>query len=265
MKTRALRGALQAVARLAARVHDRRADDERQHDPARRASCSARSRRCRGDRSRPRPRWPASRSTTRRAAAAAEAAVSEAKPMSGNAYKVQIARTAVKRAILQAAGIPTVWSRMRAMDHLTSPKLTPGVHCLNLRHKGIAVTSGPDAGRVHVLRQVRLDGVLVRGNAARIRARRRSGQARLLLGRARLLQALTVDTSFALHQRAWHGTTPPTRKALRLTASAERTYARHLEQHGRDRRVIQISAPFATSAFTSCVRYRGPRHRDAVG
>jgi len=42
------------------------------------------------------------------AAAAAEAAVSEAKPMSGNVYKVQIARTAVKRAILQAAGIQTV-------------------------------------------------------------------------------------------------------------------------------------------------------------
>ena len=41
------------------------------------------------------------------AAAAAEAAVSEAKPMSGNVYKVQIARTAVKRAILNAAGIPT--------------------------------------------------------------------------------------------------------------------------------------------------------------
>jgi xanthine dehydrogenase YagS FAD-binding subunit len=41
------------------------------------------------------------------AAAAAEAAVSEAKPMSGNAYKVQIARTAVKRAILHAAGIQT--------------------------------------------------------------------------------------------------------------------------------------------------------------
>ena len=39
------------------------------------------------------------------AAAAGEAAVSEAKPMSGNAYKVQIARTAVKRALLQAAGI----------------------------------------------------------------------------------------------------------------------------------------------------------------
>jgi len=39
------------------------------------------------------------------AAVAAEAAVSEAKPMSGNAYKVQIARTAVKRALLNAAGI----------------------------------------------------------------------------------------------------------------------------------------------------------------
>jgi xanthine dehydrogenase YagS FAD-binding subunit len=39
------------------------------------------------------------------AAVAAEAAVSEAKPMSGNVYKVQIARTAVKRALLNAAGI----------------------------------------------------------------------------------------------------------------------------------------------------------------
>jgi xanthine dehydrogenase YagS FAD-binding subunit len=46
--------------------------------------------------------------TAETAAAAAEAAVSEAKPMSGNAYKVQIARTAVKRAILNAAGIATV-------------------------------------------------------------------------------------------------------------------------------------------------------------
>ena len=41
------------------------------------------------------------------AAAAGEAAVSEAKPMSGNAYKVQIAKTAVKRAVLAAAGIKT--------------------------------------------------------------------------------------------------------------------------------------------------------------
>jgi xanthine dehydrogenase YagS FAD-binding subunit len=41
------------------------------------------------------------------AAAAAEAAVSEAKPMSGNVYKVQITKTAVKRAIMQAAGLKT--------------------------------------------------------------------------------------------------------------------------------------------------------------
>ena len=42
------------------------------------------------------------------AAAAAEAAVGEAKPMSGNAYKVTIAKTAVKRAIMNAAGLKTV-------------------------------------------------------------------------------------------------------------------------------------------------------------
>jgi xanthine dehydrogenase YagS FAD-binding subunit len=41
------------------------------------------------------------------AAAAGEAAVSEAKPMSGNGYKVQIAKTAVKRAVMAAAGIKT--------------------------------------------------------------------------------------------------------------------------------------------------------------
>jgi len=29
------------------------------------------------------------------------------------------------------------------MDHLTSSKLTSGVHCLNIRHKGMYVTSGP--------------------------------------------------------------------------------------------------------------------------
>src|SRR6185437_8945140 len=39
---------------------------------------------------------------------AAEAAVRSAQPMSGNRYKVQITKTAVKRAILQAAGIKTV-------------------------------------------------------------------------------------------------------------------------------------------------------------
>lgn len=30
------------------------------------------------------------------------------------------------------------------MHDLTSPKLQPGVHCLNIRHKGMYVTSGPD-------------------------------------------------------------------------------------------------------------------------
>jgi xanthine dehydrogenase YagS FAD-binding subunit len=39
---------------------------------------------------------------------AANAAVRDAKPMSGNAHKVQIARAAVKRAIMKAAGLQTV-------------------------------------------------------------------------------------------------------------------------------------------------------------
>ena len=29
------------------------------------------------------------------------------------------------------------------MDHLISPKLQPGVHCLRLRHKGMYVTAVP--------------------------------------------------------------------------------------------------------------------------
>jgi len=41
-------------------------------------------------------------------AAAGEAAVREAKPMSGNAYKIQITRTAIKRAVMNAAGLKTV-------------------------------------------------------------------------------------------------------------------------------------------------------------
>ncbi len=42
------------------------------------------------------------------AAAAGEAAVKAAKPLSGNSYKIQITKTAVKRAVLQIAGIKTV-------------------------------------------------------------------------------------------------------------------------------------------------------------
>jgi len=48
------------------------------------------------------------RVTEQAAMEAADAAVAAAKPMSGNAYKIQIARTAVKRAILKAAGIKVV-------------------------------------------------------------------------------------------------------------------------------------------------------------
>jgi xanthine dehydrogenase YagS FAD-binding subunit len=42
------------------------------------------------------------------AAAAAAAALRDARPLSQNAYKIQVAKTAVKRAILNAAGIATV-------------------------------------------------------------------------------------------------------------------------------------------------------------
>jgi xanthine dehydrogenase YagS FAD-binding subunit len=47
--------------------------------------------------------------TEQTAMAAADAAIGGAKPMSGNAYKVQIARTAVKRAIMKAAGMKVNW------------------------------------------------------------------------------------------------------------------------------------------------------------
>ena len=48
------------------------------------------------------------RLTEQAAMEAADAALAGAKPMSGNAYKVQVARTAVKRAILKAAGMKVV-------------------------------------------------------------------------------------------------------------------------------------------------------------
>lgn len=46
--------------------------------------------------------------TEETAAAAAEAALRDARPLSQNAYKVQVAKTAVKRAILNAGGFTTV-------------------------------------------------------------------------------------------------------------------------------------------------------------
>jgi xanthine dehydrogenase YagS FAD-binding subunit len=45
--------------------------------------------------------------TEETAAAAADAALRDARPLSQNAYKIQVAKTAVKRAILRAAGIQT--------------------------------------------------------------------------------------------------------------------------------------------------------------
>jgi xanthine dehydrogenase YagS FAD-binding subunit len=48
------------------------------------------------------------RITEETAVAAGEAAVGGARPLSQNAYKVEVARTAVKRAILRAAGLATV-------------------------------------------------------------------------------------------------------------------------------------------------------------
>jgi xanthine dehydrogenase YagS FAD-binding subunit len=47
--------------------------------------------------------------TEQTAMAAADAAVQGAKPMTQNGYKVQIARTAVKRAIMKAAGMKVNW------------------------------------------------------------------------------------------------------------------------------------------------------------
>jgi xanthine dehydrogenase YagS FAD-binding subunit len=47
--------------------------------------------------------------TEQTAMAAADAAIQGAKPMTQNAYKVQIARTAVKRAIMKAAGMKVNW------------------------------------------------------------------------------------------------------------------------------------------------------------
>ena len=124
------------------------------------------------------------------AVAAAEAAVKAAKPLSRNGYKVQITKTAVKRAIMQIAGLKPASVESIIMDHLTSPKLTPGVHCLSLRHKGMYVSAGAGSGRIEVLRQVRRDVVLVRGNADRVRARRQTRRTARLQERTQLLQGL---------------------------------------------------------------------------
>ena len=101
---RPLRGSLQGVARLADRLRDRAADDERATGARRPASSWAPLHRFRGDRRRPKRRWPARPINEETAAAAAEAALRDARPLSQNAYKIQVAKTAVKRAILHAGG-----------------------------------------------------------------------------------------------------------------------------------------------------------------
>ena len=50
----------------------------------------------------------------------AAAAVAGAKALSGNAYKIQIAKTAVKRAILKAAGLPVVMTWIIRSHHRRS-------------------------------------------------------------------------------------------------------------------------------------------------
>ena len=96
-----------AVARLAAGVRDGRADDERHTISSARVVLGAVA---------PVP-WrsqEAERALVGKtlneatAAAAGEAAVRGAAPLSRNGYKVQIAKTAVKRAVMRAAGLRTV-------------------------------------------------------------------------------------------------------------------------------------------------------------
>ena len=60
------------------------------------------------------------------------------------------------------------------MEHLISPKLTLGVHCLILRHKGMYVMSVPypDESKFYDT-VVRIDGLLVRRDPDRLRSGRR--------------------------------------------------------------------------------------------
>ena len=77
------------------------------------------------------------------------------------------------------------------MEHLTSPKITIGVHCLVLRHKGMYVMSVPDPDESQFYdTRLRLDGLLVRRDADRLRPGRPAGPARRLPVAARLLPAL---------------------------------------------------------------------------
>ena len=99
-----LRSALQDVTRLAHRLRDGAPHDERQHGALGEIVLGAVA---------PIP-WRATAAeqvlagktiTEQTAMAAAEAALKDAQPLGQNAYKVQVAKTAVQRAILRAAGV----------------------------------------------------------------------------------------------------------------------------------------------------------------
>ena len=144
VKTRALRGALQAVARLAARVHHGRADDEREHD-------FIRARRARRGGADPVAIEGGGSGARRQAAQRADGCRRRrGRGRGGEADERKRLQSADREDGRQAGhhergrAARQCECEYRVMDHLTSPKLTPGVHCLNIRHKGMFVTSGPD-------------------------------------------------------------------------------------------------------------------------
>ena len=106
------------------------------------------------------------------------------------------------------------------------------MHCLNLRHKGMFVTSGPDPDEftfydkydgtaywcVETQRGFGPDG--------------KPGASRLLLRRARLLQALTPDVSWRRSDWAVHSPSIPDSEFSRPPS--------HFEQHRRNRGVVEI-------------------------
>ena len=106
---RQLRGAAQAVLRLAAGAGGGGVQATRTARPRTSASCWATSRRRRtSPRRRPR-RIEGKEVTEATATAAGEAAAEGAKPLSQNGYKVKLVEVAVKRALLTAAGSKKYW------------------------------------------------------------------------------------------------------------------------------------------------------------
>ena len=101
---RLVRGPAEAGARLAAGPGLGQPDDGRRHGRRRPASSSTASPRSPGGARRPRRRSRGKAITMETAAAAGEAAVEGAKPLSMNGYKVALTKTVVKRALLAAVG-----------------------------------------------------------------------------------------------------------------------------------------------------------------